>query len=129
MAKGWFVDGEGVPVYFGMRRDKAELEGRCAFVALEEAGERPSDLHGWDGKGWAPSGRLAAAAERRRVLADLARLDEAAPRAVEDLVDALVARGVLTLADLPEAAGARLAAKRALREALPAPAHRPPRRP
>lgn len=117
MAKGWFVDGEGVPVYFGTRRDKPELEGAYAFVALAEAGERPSELHGWDGRGWAPSEVLAAAADKRRAAADLRRLDDDAPRLLEDLIDALVAKGVLAEADLPEPARARLAAKRDLRAA------------
>jgi hypothetical protein len=111
--KGWFVNADGIPVYFGTRADKPGLEGGHAFVALAVAGERPSELHAWNGAAWVESAALAAAAGRRATLGALAASDRDVPRVLEDLIDSLGLE-----ADLPEPAKAKLAAKRALRAQL-----------
>jgi hypothetical protein len=114
MAKGWFFDAAGVPLYFGEAADKPALSGNT-FVAEARAGPRPSDLHGWDGQGWALNATLSARAARRDAEDALARLDRDVPRALEDLIDALVARGVIAKDDLPAATAAKIAAKQAER--------------
>ncbi|MGH6719630.1 MAG: hypothetical protein ACREER_09960 [Alphaproteobacteria bacterium] len=113
MTKGYFIDHDGVPVYFGTRSDKPGLEGTYPFVAMAEAGERPSELHGWDGQGWAPDPKLQARADRLATLDNLARMDRACPRVLEDAIAHL---GIE--ASLPAAAQAKLAAKRAERAKL-----------
>jgi len=113
MSHGYFIDAAGVPVYEGQRANKAKLEGRFAFVPVATSGERPSELHAWDGAAWVESPRLTAARDRRARLDELAALDRECPRVLEDLIAALGAEG-----GLPAEARAKLAAKRAARAAL-----------
>lgn len=112
MTKGYFIDGGGVPVYFGTRADKPGLEGTYAFVAAAEAGARPNELAAWNGT-WVESPRLVAEATRVAAEDALARLDGKCTRVLEDVIANL---GIE--AALPAAAQAVLAAKRAERAKL-----------
>jgi hypothetical protein len=117
MTKGWYFDEDGVPLYFGESANKPALSGRT-FVAESAAGPRPSDLHGWDGQGWAPNGTLQARAEKDKARGTLWHLDRLVPRGLEDLIDLLEARGLVDRNDLPAETTDTLAAKAAARAKL-----------
>lgn len=117
MARGWFFDAEGVPLYFGESADKPGLSG-TTFVTEAAAGPRPSDLHGWDGRGWAENAVLTDRAARRAARDALVALDRDCPRGLEDLIDLLAARGIVARADLPSALAEKIAAKAAARAKL-----------
>lgn len=73
-------------------------------------------LQRWDGAAWQDTPALAALQVRRDLEASDARL----ARAVEDLIDALAARGALDPArDLPKPVTDLIAARKAARAALP----------
>ena len=107
--RGSFIDADGVPVYLGTRGDRPELESRFTFVP----GERPSDLHAWNGTAWIESPKLVAARDRRERLDELARMDRDLPRVLEDLIEFVGAEGAL-----PDEVKVKLSAKRAARAAL-----------
>ncbi|RJX18975.1 MAG: hypothetical protein C4575_09365 [Desulforudis sp.] len=56
--------------------------------------------------------------EQEKAKLDLAASDTGTVRVVEDLVDALVAKGVISLDDLPAVAAAKLSTRKALRDRL-----------
>ena len=59
-----------------------------------------------------------AALELKKAQGELLSLDRVLPRVVEDILDALRAKGIMAEADLPQVVQDRLAAKRSAREAL-----------
>ncbi len=80
-------------------------------------GEAPSALHRWDGEAWVEDAGLVAAAAAQAAAQAVADTDHVMARLAEDIFDALVAKGLLALDDLPAPARQKLEARKALRGA------------
>ena len=50
MSKGYFVDADGVAVYYGTRTDKPQLEDSHTWI--DGAKKQPTEDHTWDGSKW-----------------------------------------------------------------------------
>ena len=77
--------------------------------------EPPSDVHCWNGSAWVIDAELQAQKEQRDAVIAFARTDRDIPRLTEDLIDLLVAKGVVTLDELPEPAATKFRARKELR--------------
>lgn len=75
----------------------------------------PSAQHRWTGTAWAIDADLQALKEHFDTVAAIARADADMPRLTEDILDVLIERGVIALADLPSQAVAKFEARKALR--------------
>lgn len=91
----------------------AEENGNIAFTGVSEEDKKAVyallDAHD-------PNDPLALAAEDARKT--LAETDQKMVRVIEDLIDVLVVKGVITSKDLPKAAQDRIAARRTARKSL-----------
>lgn len=88
---------------------------KAAYEAIVWMDERPQPAWNEIVAAW-PA--VQAAIGREQAKADLDASDSGMIRAVEDLVDVLVAKGVIALADLPQKVREKLAGRKALREII-----------
>lgn len=75
----------------------------------------PSPEHVWDGTKWVVDASLAAAKVTRDTLSKIIATDADVPRIVEDLIQLLVDKGVISLTDFPTKAREKVEKRRALR--------------
>lgn len=94
----------------GTKADRLAKEGH--FVVESE---QPSKEHRWDGKEWVLDPVLQAEKSARDKTRAIAATDVGMPRIVEDLIDLLVSKGLMSLNELPEKAKQKFQARKALR--------------
>lgn len=121
MSKGYFVDSDGRPMYYGRRADKARLEATHTWV---ETSLKPEDFKTdfWDGAAWRRRPKADAEEALRQAYRDLRESDRVVlPRVIEDVWAALKDKGIVTDSDLPQAARDKLAKREALRNIIRGP--------
>lgn len=79
-------------------------------------GKPPEDRMLWSGGQWVPDTDLRATFDQHKRRQVLASIDGDMPRITEDLVDLLIANGVINLFDLPAKAVLKLTARKKARE-------------
>lgn len=113
--KGCFVAPDGRFAYYGYRADKSRLEATHTWLDGVDPPDPDLIAPRRVGVRWVED-----ALEKARIEAriELGQTDGKMPRATEDVIDTLVAEGIVPLGALPVATQQLLARRKALRGAL-----------